>query len=163
MLDRIEVPAISSFSHDATTWWGERSSAEGDKEAKSLWRRVDKSRLPDKTIALPFPGAPGCTTAWQAHTQSLVDEYNSGELPEHFIHLGKWPEEVGGLFVYPGLLRVAKQHRAVLRAPRQSHTCTARGSPWLGAAGRVGFGPRTLAAATPEGGIPRAERAQHGP
>lgn len=114
-IDRTEVPAFTSFSHETLTWWGSRAAAEADKEAKSLWRRVDKDQLPDKTIALPFPGAPGCASAWQAHMESFVAGYNSGEVPQHFLHLGKWPED---MHVYPGLLRMAKQQRVVLRAPR---------------------------------------------
>ena len=61
MLDRQEVPGMTSFSHETTTWWGDLAAAEQSKEGKALWRRVDKDKLPDKTIALPFPGAPFCT------------------------------------------------------------------------------------------------------
>ena len=124
-IDRTEVPAFTSFSHEPLTWWGSRAAAEADKEAKSLWRRVDKDQLPDKAIALPFPGAPGCASAWQAHMESFVAAYNSGELPQHFLHLGKWPEDISNMHVYPGLLRMAKQQRVVLRAPRHI-TCTRR-------------------------------------
>ena len=123
MLDRQEVPGMTSFSHETTTWWGDLAAAEQNKEVKALWRRVDKDKLPDKTIALPFPGAPGCATAWLAHMQSFVDAYNSGELPQHFLHLGKWPEDISEMSVFPGLLRMAKQQRVVLRAPHHI-TCT---------------------------------------
>ena len=130
MLDRQEVPGMTSFSHETTTWWGDLAAAEQSKEGKALWRRVDKDKLPDKTIALPFPGAPGCATAWLAHMQSFVDAYNSGELPQHFLHLGKWPEDISEMSVFPGLLRMAKQQRVVLRAPH--HISPAHQGGWMG-------------------------------
>ena len=154
MLDRLEVPGMTSFSHETTTWWGDRAAAEQDKEAKSLWRRVDKDRLPDKAIALPFPGSPGCAAAWLAHSRSFVDAYNSGELPQHFLHLGKWPEDISQMSVYPGLRRVAKQQRVVLRAPHPP-TCTP--GYRLAPAG-ADFGARSQLV----GGIPRAKSPHDG-
>lgn len=118
MLECVPVPAMSSFSHPTTTWWGEMGAADEDKPMKALWRCVDKSVLPDKTIAPAFPGAPGCKTDWEAQKQELVDGFNAGQVPDQFVHVGRWPDEVDALYVYPGLKRIAKQQRLIMRAPR---------------------------------------------
>ena len=151
-LEIIEVPAMSSFSTEVLTWWGERGAADQDKQMKALWRRVDKSKLPDKTVAPAFPGAPGCGQDWAAHLQEFCDGYNAGHVPECFLHVGKWPDEVDELHVYPGLKRIAKQQRLVMRALHATPwECVAglglvagsgRAAPclWMGGAGWAGSG-----------------------
>ena len=128
---------MTSFSHPLVSWWGSLEAASNDKAAKALWRRVDKNRLPDKTIAPEFPGAAGCKQTWEAVDQEFVDGWNSGQIPDHFLLLGKWPVEVDALHIFPGLFRIAKQQRTVLRAPRatlawepRAHTLHTRAQLW---------------------------------
>ena len=122
MLEVVQVPAMSAFSDPQLTWWGELNAARDDAAMKSLWRLVDKSKLPDQTIAPAFPGAPGSKAHWEAQKQELVDGYNAGQVADQFVHVGKWPNEVDELRVYPGLRRIAKQQPLVMRAPP---------APWL--------------------------------
>ena len=116
----LEVPAQTSFSHNNVLWWGDKRDAAADKEAKSLYNRVSRARLPDKTIVPAFPGSAGCRVEWDAMKQGFVDEYNDGRLPEAYLAIGKWPDEVDALLVWPGLARVAKQLPKILRTPRSA-------------------------------------------
>ena len=124
MLETVKVPAMTSFTHEHLAWWGDRRVAEQNKEMKSLWQRVDKSLFPDKTVALAFPGSAGCKQEWAAHVQELVDGYNAEHVPAHFIHVGRWPDDVNQLHVYPGIKRIGKQLRLVLRTPRPTCSCS---------------------------------------
>ena len=119
-LDVMEVPALSSFSAGNVLWWGAEEYL--GKEAKSLWRRVDRSKLNDRTIVPACPGAPGCRAEWTAHTQEVVDMYNDGTLPEHFILVGKWPEQdqADALSIFPGLRRISRQYTPLLGV---QHAC----------------------------------------
>ena len=120
-IERVEVPALSAFSVDGVIWWADMDELEP--ETKSLWGRVDKEKLADKTIAPAFPGRAGSKVTWEAHTQALVDEYNDGTLPEIFIHIGKFPEDVTNLPVYPGLLRMKLNFSRVIGAHRTAPCC----------------------------------------
>ena len=118
MIECLEVPGMTSFSHPKDTWWGAKESADADKVVKSLWRRVEKNILPNKNIAPEFPGAPGSKASWIAVKQEFVDAFNDGRVPDHFLLLGAWPEEVDDILIYPGLVKLARQQRLVLRTPR---------------------------------------------
>ena len=118
MVECLEVPGMTSFSHPKDTWWGAKESADADKVVKSLWRRVEKNILPNKNIAPEFPGAPGSKASWIAVKQEFVDAFNDGRVPDHFLLLGAWPEEVDDMLIYPGLVQLARQQRLVLRTPR---------------------------------------------
>ena len=111
-ITRMEVPAVSSFQHDALTWWSSKEAAAENQEVKSLWRRVDKAALPDKTVAPEFPSTKGSRMGWEAFDQEFVDSYNDGSVPPEHLLLGRWQEEMGDVRIYPGLTRIARQQRA---------------------------------------------------
>ena len=117
-IEVLEVPAISSFSHANQLWWGEKNDASANKSMKALYNRLNKSLLPDKTIVPAFPGTAGCREEWLAVKQAIVDEYNSGTLPEEFLIVGKWPQETEGVQIWPGLKRIAKQLIKITSKPR---------------------------------------------
>ena len=125
----IEVLAISSFSHERQLWWGSKDGAAANKEGKALYNRVDRSLLPDKTVAPAFPGSAGCRAEWDAIKQTFVDDYNNGTMPDDFLGLGKWPDDVQGMKIWPGLARVARQLPKLMRAPRAPHRLTAAAPP----------------------------------
>ena len=129
----IEVPAMTSFAHAGYLWWGDKHDAADDREAKALYNRIDRERLPDKTIVPAFPGSAGCREQWIAFRQEFVHEYNNGSLPESYLSVGKWPDEVNELRVWPGLARVAKQLPKLLSTLRAA-------APWQ---------PRPSAAGSP--------------
>ena len=107
---------MTSFSHPQDTWWGAKESADADKVVKSLWRRVDKNILPNKNIAPEFPGAPGSKASWTAIKQEFVDAFNDGRVPDNFLLLGAWPEEVDDMLIYPGLVQLARQQRSPINS-----------------------------------------------
>ena len=120
-IEVLEVPAISSFSHENQLWWGEKNAASADKNMKALYTRLDRSLLPDKTTVPAFPGTAGCRDEWLAVKQAIVDEYNTGTLPEDFLTVGKWPQETEGMHIWPGLKRIAKQLTKIMSKPPSSY------------------------------------------
>lgn len=67
MVEIIEVPALADVMKPNVIWWSEKYAFMGDKRLKGLWRKIDRAKLPNQTIAPMYPGGTGAPADWEEH------------------------------------------------------------------------------------------------